>query len=459
MRARRRTLLGLLLIPLSLLMPLGTEHAGATNEDPDRVRTEATTVAYHGAQYWAVRSLALLNLGPRWHPKGAGIVLDALRDKDKRLRVYAMEALWAMRAADLRVVLTPALVDELVTKQLKNKSKLYRKRVFQVLAKAFPEALARKPAEWMPWWRKTRETYAPPAWEERVPEPDPAKEGAEGSPSHTVEATSIVNRALDLAQSGVELVIVLDTTSSMTPTINAARAGLEDLVTLLRGLAPTFKLGLVHYRDRGELGPSSGPGSGADHVLSLTTKVRTAQKELAGLRAVGGGDPPERVESGIWHALQKKMRWSPEANKMIVVIGDAPPHDNALRRAIKLVTEAREDPSIWLEGKKKAKKKPAVTGGNGKKGKQKPKPRPFLTSCVAVGPQGAWPRTAETFKQIAEAGGGAYAELATQGEPRIASTELVSRLVEMSFGEKYVKPARRFVALYLEYAEAGYPMR
>ena len=48
------------------------------------------------------------------------------------------------------------------------------------------------------------------------------------------------------------------------------------------------------------------------------------QRHLSTLDASGGGDGPEAVTAALAEALN--MEWRQHASKMVVLIGDAPPH-------------------------------------------------------------------------------------------------------------------------------------
>ena len=55
-----------------------------------------------------------------------------------------------------------------------------------------------------------------------------------------------------------------------------------------------------------------------------------------------GGDEPERVEHGVQAALDKSMGWDKEKNRMLLIVGDAPPHPEAHDGLIGLVRSAYE---------------------------------------------------------------------------------------------------------------------
>lgn len=78
-------------------------------------------------------------------------------------------------------------------------------------------------------------------------------------------------------------------------------------------------MGLVAYRDH----PPQ------DHTwvyknFGFTSDISKVREELSSLYATGGGDGPEAVTAGLYQALT--MDWREHANKMVVLIADAPSH-------------------------------------------------------------------------------------------------------------------------------------
>jgi len=116
---------------------------------------------------------------------------------------------------------------------------------------------------------------------------------------------------------GLDLVFVLDTTGSMGPLLQAAR---EQMTTLLSSLAgeASLRVGFVEYRDH----PPQ--DTLLTRVHDFSPDLRVAQKAVDGFSAQGGGDGPEAVFDGVVAATE--MNWRRHARRLIVLIGDAPPH-------------------------------------------------------------------------------------------------------------------------------------
>jgi len=419
--------------------------------------TEAMVAYYETAEYWALRGVVLLSLGEKWHPVGSRMVLQALRDKDRRLRAYGIEALLRTDQAELSAAVSKELIKELITKQLQKGNRFYRGRVQEVLKRLAPDAGADGPTAWSSWWSRVREGYAPAKWQE------PEKPQSQASGQHTV-VSSFVERAFDLRHAGLDVAICIDSTGSMQPTIDRARDALTEIILILQGIAPKFRMGLVHYRDFGDF------KDGARLLVPLTANVKKVREKLGKIVAGGGGDAPERVEKGLEISLSPKMKWKTSTNKVVIVIGDSPPHAEAEDLAIRLARNAHEKPAAVVAGG--ARRAAPLTGV--RKRKQKPeKVRPFIISTIAVGRGPEAP-----FRAIAKAGGGAYVQIRGRGGrggrgrrgggrgdgggrggrggrgggDRGNPTHRIARqILTLSFGERFKAQMEAFVDIYFQY--------
>jgi len=119
----------------------------------------------------------------------------------------------------------------------------------------------------------------------------------------------------------LDVVFVLDTTSSMGGLIEGAKQKIWSIASRMASGKPTPKVrvGLVAYRDQGD--------AYVTQVHQLTEDLDAMYKTLQGFRAEGGGDGPEAVQDGLAAAVDK-MNWSDGKHvaKMIFLVGDAPAH-------------------------------------------------------------------------------------------------------------------------------------
>ena len=130
-------------------------------------------------------------------------------------------------------------------------------------------------------------------------------------------------RAADTARPSVEVVFVIDTTSSMGGLIEGAKQRIWAIANeIAKGRpAPKVKMGLVAFRDKGD--------AYVTKVFDMSENLDTIYKDLLSLSAEGGGDGPEHVIAGLDAAVEK-IAWSkdPKTFKVVYLVGDAPPHEN-----------------------------------------------------------------------------------------------------------------------------------
>lgn len=119
-----------------------------------------------------------------------------------------------------------------------------------------------------------------------------------------------------LRRTGLEVAFVFDSTSSMGGLIAESKARMEEILLLLGTLVPGTRIGMATYRDKG------------DQYVTRETKLGAGHYELLAflnsVTAGGGGDFPEAVDEGLTRAL--KWRWTGRATKILILVGDAPPH-------------------------------------------------------------------------------------------------------------------------------------
>jgi hypothetical protein len=114
----------------------------------------------------------------------------------------------------------------------------------------------------------------------------------------------------------VDLVICLDTTGSMKDDIDAIR---ELLILRLEELVPgfeAFRIGMVLYKDYNE--------TYLTRVIPFTDNFERFRASLNAIRVGGGRDIPEAVHEALYEGAIK-FPWGARS-KMMILIGDAPPH-------------------------------------------------------------------------------------------------------------------------------------
>jgi len=119
----------------------------------------------------------------------------------------------------------------------------------------------------------------------------------------------------------IEVVFILDTTSSMSGLIQAAKEKIWSIATTMASAeqTPDIRMGLVAFRDRGD--------NYVTKVLDLSQDLDSMYAKLMDFKAQGGGDGPESVNQALYDAMNR-ISWSKDENvyKVAFLIGDAPPH-------------------------------------------------------------------------------------------------------------------------------------
>ncbi len=117
-----------------------------------------------------------------------------------------------------------------------------------------------------------------------------------------------------------DLAFVVDTTASMGSFIDAAKTHMINMIDKLRKESSVdIQLGLVEYRDH----PPQ--DSMVYRHYPFTSDMKQVRKDITNLRVAGGGDGPEAVFDGIIAACEE-LEWREHSRKVMVLIGDAPPH-------------------------------------------------------------------------------------------------------------------------------------
>ncbi len=134
----------------------------------------------------------------------------------------------------------------------------------------------------------------------------------------------------------IDVVFAIDTTNSMNPYIDQARAAASSISSALRAKSKQVRIGVAEYRDEGEDFQARLP-------LDLTEDLDAFKAALDDLTPTAGGDDPESVYSGIMMAL--RADWDPSSLHAVIVLGDAPAKDPepVTGYTLDTVTEAAKD--------------------------------------------------------------------------------------------------------------------
>lgn len=137
---------------------------------------------------------------------------------------------------------------------------------------------------------------------------------------------AVAPRSPEAVDVPLDIVFVIDTTSSMTPLINAAKEVTKSAANRLAGaggkVRNAVKFGLVEYRD---IEPGiTFPGGKPAQVVTPLTDIKTFQDKLANLQVteLSSDDWNEDVLAGLKMALED-LNWGKKSSKHIILLGDA----------------------------------------------------------------------------------------------------------------------------------------
>jgi hypothetical protein len=133
-------------------------------------------------------------------------------------------------------------------------------------------------------------------------------------------------RIAEMRAHGLDVVFVIDATGSMQWVLDAVKQRMADLVDTLRALVADVRFGVVIYRDGDD-------PEWTVRALPLTYSTLRVEGFLDGVAASGGGSYAEDIEAGFRTALASGG-WRRDAVRMVLIVGDAPPHRDSLDRIL-----------------------------------------------------------------------------------------------------------------------------
>lgn len=135
----------------------------------------------------------------------------------------------------------------------------------------------------------------------------------------------------------IDLAICLDTTASMSGELAEAQAGLDDLMVFAADVVSEFRVAIVAYRDARSRYQT--------RWWDFTSSIDEARGHLWSLAANGGGDTPESVSAAMRDAFTNLV-WLDDHVKVLIVIGDAPPHPGTGAHCITMAKRARHGADV-----------------------------------------------------------------------------------------------------------------
>ena len=130
------------------------------------------------------------------------------------------------------------------------------------------------------------------------------------------------------APNPVDLIFVIDVTGSMWDDIDAVKASATAIVDVIASFASNFRVGIVAYRDH-PIPPYGDPLDVMFEDYAFSMNKTTIINNINSLNESGGADWPEAVYDALLRAIDSSSigGWRSGAKKILILMGDAPPHD------------------------------------------------------------------------------------------------------------------------------------
>ncbi len=236
-----------------------------------------------------------------------------------------------------------ALLGRIIMRMSRAEAGAYSPRLAAVTAGAD----VKRDYRWREWMRKHS---ANPGYEGAFIVPSTPEEGRR-SPLNAIarlDAPEFVQMEAYLgafASKSIDLAILIDCTASMSGELASAQGGADDLLGFLSGCSASLRTAIAGYRDtrdRWEL-----------HAFDFTSDASLARRNLWALTAEGGGDEPESLYRAM-RATLTEASWRQDAlggatnannaapERVMVIIGDAPPHVGEGTKCEELAKSAAE---------------------------------------------------------------------------------------------------------------------
>jgi Mg-chelatase subunit ChlD len=328
------------LAPALVLLVLGLPAPARAGDPPDAGRAPAALrplEAWLGHEDAVLRAMAAFELRRVGADGAVGLAVRRLERETDAIVLGCLVGSLEGRPREDLLAEGGATLPGLLLRLAEHAHPVVRDRAWAVLRRLPRRDPGVGLAPWRRWWVSSRlDLEAEQAsLREARREAHAAREEA-GAQGGTVSAEApddrVYEHVLSLRRDGLEVCIVLDHTGSMAPVIGQAAGRAAALVRRLAGLVPRFRAGLVTYDDQARL------------RMPLTVDGTALEKAFRKVSAHGGGDWEEGVDKGIALALtQSAVAWSRAAHRVVVLIGDAPPHEGDVAGLLRRIRSARDD--------------------------------------------------------------------------------------------------------------------
>jgi hypothetical protein len=137
-----------------------------------------------------------------------------------------------------------------------------------------------------------------------------------------------------MRRQGLDICFVFDSTASMDKFLEQVKIKISGLISSIKELVPAARIGLVTFRDTGM--------EYLTRAFRLSHGTRKLIQFLRTIEARGGGDIEEAIDEGLRVAIQD-LNWKKNSIKIILLIGDSPPHQEDIDKTSRLIKKFREE--------------------------------------------------------------------------------------------------------------------
>ncbi len=137
----------------------------------------------------------------------------------------------------------------------------------------------------------------------------------------------------ELREAGLDVVFLIDATGSIGWALDEVKRRVRDMIEWVRELVPIARFGIVAYRDADD--PEF-----AVRTQPLTYSTAKLTRFLDGILSAGGGSLGEGILAGM-RAAATEAGWRASGKRLVILIGDAPPHRHEAEELLRLVAGFR----------------------------------------------------------------------------------------------------------------------
>jgi len=155
----------------------------------------------------------------------------------------------------------------------------------------------------------------------------------------TTQVTNVIHQLNPATARPVDVMLLIDGTKSMQPSLDAARDNIKTAIRALRIVSPSARVGVTVFRDKNER-----PELRVEHK-DLSDNEDALRAFLSGIKAMSTArdkDRPEWMCGGIEHTL-KHTSWRKGSIRLIAIVSDAATQSPKAKRCVELAAGFRKE--------------------------------------------------------------------------------------------------------------------